>query len=47
MGMIVDGREPDIIRVAPTALYTTFEDVEVLADALSELAKKISPGRST
>jgi len=47
MGMIVDGREPDIIRVAPTALYTTFEDVEVLADALSELAKKISPGRPT
>lgn len=37
-GTIVDFREPDIIRVAPTALYNTFEDVYHFAELLGEFA---------
>ncbi len=38
-GMICDWREPDIIRVAPTPLYNTFEDVWKLVQALQGLLK--------
>jgi len=38
-GVYVDWREPDAIRLAPTAQYNTFSEVyrfgEILAEALS------------
>jgi kynureninase len=31
-GMVVDFRKPDVIRIAPTPLYNSFQDVQALAD---------------
>lgn len=39
-GYIVDFREPDIIRAAPTALYGSFEDVWRFVDRLDGLARR-------
>jgi kynureninase len=36
-GAIVDFREPDIFRIAPAPLYTSFEDVYRLANLLEEI----------
>ncbi|WNM30922.1 hypothetical protein RKE30_11145 [Streptomyces sp. Li-HN-5-11] len=34
-GVVVDAREPDIIRLAPVPLYSTFHDCWRVADALA------------
>lgn len=36
-GIMVDWREPNVIRLAPTALYNTFEEVWKFGDALRKL----------
>jgi kynureninase len=36
-GIMVDWREPNVIRLAPTALYNTFEEVWKFGDALKKL----------
>ena len=38
-GVIADFREPDVIRLAPTPLYNSFEDVYLLGQTLKSLAK--------
>lgn len=38
--IIPDFREPNVIRLAPIALYVSFEDVYKLFDALEEIAKE-------
>lgn len=38
-GVIVDFREPDIIRLAPAPLYNSFEDVYQVVDLINNLAR--------
>ncbi|KAI0831447.1 kynureninase [Trametes gibbosa] len=46
-GVVGDSRKPDVIRLAPVALYNTFEDVEravkVLEEVLAEVEKEGIP----
>lgn len=42
-GIIGDWREPDVIRVAPTALYNRFEDAWRFVDALKAFAAQRPP----
>ena len=35
-GVISDWREPDVIRVAPTPLYNSFEDVYLMVERLKQ-----------
>ena len=39
-GVIPDFREPNVIRLAPTALYTSYEEVLTVVDILEEIAQK-------
>lgn len=39
-GVIADWREPDVIRVAPTPMYNTFEEVYKFVEILGECLKK-------
>lgn len=36
-GIVADWREPDVIRLAPVALYNRFEDIAQLVDIIQEL----------
>lgn len=38
-GIVIDWREPDLIRLAPVALYNTFEEVWQFANTLREILK--------
>ncbi|KAI9475468.1 MAG: kynureninase [Benjaminiella poitrasii] len=40
-GIIVDERKPTVIRVAPTPLYNTFEDVYRFVECLQQVIKQI------
>ncbi|MCG2430912.1 kynureninase [Aequorivita xiaoshiensis] len=39
-GVISDWREPDVIRIAPTPLYNSFEDVYKFSEKLTQVLKK-------
>ena len=41
-GIIVDWREPNVIRLAPVPLYNSFEDVWIFYSAMKELRIMIS-----
>jgi kynureninase len=41
-GVIADGREPDIVRIAPVALYNTAQDIEELAGILRKVSDEVS-----
>ena len=42
-GILVDLRNPDIVRIAPVALYTRFSDVAALGGALLEFVTERAP----
>lgn len=39
-GVVGDSRKPDVIRLAPCALYNTFEDVERAAEVLEQVMEE-------
>ena len=41
-GVIADWREPDVIRIAPTALYNSYEDVYKFVDLLKSCLNGLS-----
>jgi len=44
-GIVVDERKPDVIRVAPAPLYTTFSDVRLFVRAFSEALRDCGAAR--
>ena len=36
-GIVPDFREPNVIRLAPIALYTSFDDVRVVVETLKDI----------
>mmetsp|Transcript_32544 Transcript_32544/g.95238 ORF Transcript_32544/g.95238 Transcript_32544/m.95238 type:complete len:482 (+) Transcript_32544:105-1550(+) len=40
-GIVVDDRKPNVIRVAPAPLYSTFRDVRLFVDALAEAVEEL------
>jgi len=40
-GVLTDERRPDVIRLAPTALYGTIQDCENAAKYLEEVLKEL------
>lgn len=40
-GAVCDMRRPDVLRLAPTPLYNTFEDVRTLAVLLREVHTRV------
>jgi kynureninase len=42
MGLMVDERKPDMIRLSPTGLYNTFSDVNATATILAAVLKHSS-----
>ena len=43
-GVIVDFREPDIIRLAPVPLYNSYEDVYRVVDLINTLTRQSQRG---
>lgn len=46
-GVVVDFRKPNVIRLAPVALYTSFADLERAVELLKEIADGDTPDRVT
>lgn len=46
-GIIGDERQPDVIRLAPTPLYNTFEDCKTAAEGLNESFKELERAQFT
>ena len=42
-GVVGDSRKPDVIRLAPCALYSTFDDVERAVEVLEEVLGELKP----
>ena len=42
-GIVTDFRPPDVVRVAPTALYNSFEEIHRFAGVLAQVATSPTP----
>ena len=46
-GVVIDERKPDVIRVAPVALYNSFTDVWDFVKIFKEACQKVAAGKIT